>query len=659
MRQLARTIPFTFALALTIGCGGGGGGAALPSTSVSGTLRLPQAVPQVLAQRMLRVEDPFAGSSLARARPLRRDATGALDRYGRRLAVHRWVSDRRGRVRVRLESDRADGLRYALHHLDRGDVGTVLAVEAGDVVDLLVWSDSRNVAYRIEIEEAGTDPGRTVELPQEYLDGARLCRPGEVVVGPGDGEDAFSIAAACGLRCTRRSAAAFLLRDRDAATSGDSEWRALCRVLAHCARLEASGRVRYAEPNYLRRLTVSPDDPEFAGQWALEQIRVPAAWELDRGEQGLVVAIVDSGVMQAHPELAGRLVPGYDFQDNDDDPEDPKRTGSHGTQVAGIIAAATNNGQGVAGVLWDGRILPVRAFDESGFGDSFSVSNAIRFAAGLENSSGRLPPEPAQVINLSFASRSSSAAEQSACDAAYAAGVFLVAASGNDGQTQPNYPAAYDSVVAVGATDRSARRASYSNYGNWLELVAPGGTAFDGIRVATTFGGQPSEGFANGTSFSSPHVAGVAALCLGVRSFSPAELRLLLLTTAQDVGVVGPDLFTGHGIVHAFAALAAAREQPQGILIPGEKLEIRLVQESTGRLLYTGTTSESASLRWSLAGVVAGSYILEAGTDRDFDGSIDDAGEVYGRWSDGQGNELIEIDPEVGRTDLDIQLAQR
>jgi len=162
-----------------------------------------------------------------------------------------------------------------------------------------------------------------------------------------------------------------------------------------------------------------------------------------------------------------------------------------------------------------------------------------------------------------------------------------------------------------------------------------------------------------GTSFATPHVSGVAALLMHLGSLSPDEVQSLLESTARDVGPVGFDNQTGFGIVDADAAVRALFELDSPVLIPGEEIEVRLMRAADGFILYRAYTSDSRQLAWLLAGLPAGRYRLEAGTDRDFDGSIDDAGELYGVWQDGAGNDVLDLAAGESKTGLTFALLQR
>jgi hypothetical protein len=646
MRLRARIL--FLALALGACSSGGGGPPPAPGTVVlSGQLTVLAPAPLHLAP----VEDREPNDSAAGARLLQGPGRGRLDARTDPRDVYRHVARTAGPVTAVLEATGFSG-EVLLHDLETGAVARTLDLERGGVCDIVVVARQGAGAYRVRLEERRADatPRR---LPDAYRDCGAGFKRGEVVVAPLPGMTPAALAEAAGMRCLAGGAGVCLL-EAPAAAAAD-EFDALCELLTRCARLQADGLVRHAEPNYVRRLTDVPDDPFYGDQWGMEQIRAPAAWEhID--STSLIVAVVDSGIRQ-HPDLVAQLVAGYDFEDGDDDPTDTNNRYSHGTQTAGIVASTGNNGVGVTGVFWDGLVMPVRAFDDAGFGTSFNISNAILFAAGLPNSSGTVPPTPAVAINLSFASTIATQAERDACDAARAAGVVIVAAAGNESSSVVRYPAGYDSVMSVAATAYDGTAAGYSNRGSWIDIAAPGGTRSRGIRTT----GVDSDGrftypYVDGTSFASPHVAAVAAMLMSLQPLTPAEVEQILVDTARDVGDPGFDTWTGHGILDAYAAVLSALSLPPPVLIPFEPVEVRLLQLPQRIVVFSATTFESQQLQWTLGPVGAGQYVLEAGTDRNFDGDISDAGEVFGRWTNAQGDEVLDIDPEEALPVLDFAI---
>jgi serine protease len=418
--------------------------------------------------------------------------------------------------------------------------------------------------------------------------------------------------------------------------------------------------VRFAEPNYVRRLAAVPNDPRLLEQWALEQIRVQGLWNEVDGVSDAIVAIVDSGIAADHPDVAGRLVDGYDFANLDSNPHDSTSNRAHGTMVGSIAAAATDNAYGMSGAAWGARIMPLKVFTSSGSADIFRIAQAIRYAAGLDNVSGELPARRAHVVNLSFAGSSATQSEEEACMAARAAGTLPVGASGNESSTARQYPGGYDSVLAVSATSRQGKRASYSSYGSWISLGAPGGANGDGVLVADrNRDGTFIHRTTVGSSFAAPHVSGVAALLMDLGALSPGEVQSLMEQTARDVGDPGFDPETGHGILDANAAVTSLLGLGTPLIIPGETVEVRLLSSSGSKVVRSATTSDTRELLFTFDGLPSGSYRLVAGTDRDFDGDIDDPGELYGVWTDEDGGELIRVSGDETRADLSIAVLAR
>ncbi len=361
-------------------------------------------------------------------------------------------------------------------------------------------------------------------------------------------------------------------------------WETLAAVKA----LRRRPDVAHAEPNYLRRALLRPNDRYYDLQWHYSLVNLPAAWDVTVGDDAVIVAVIDSGVLLAHPDLQGQLVPGYDFIRDpelaldgdgiDADPDDPGDGGSagsifHGTHVAGTLGAATNNGVGVAGVAWNVSLMPLRVLGLGGVGTSYDIRQAIRYAAGLPNDSGRLPARRADVINLSLGGPSFSAADQAVIDEARAQGVAIVAAAGNEASTRPVYPAAYAGVIATSAVAIDRSLAPYSSFGNFVDLAAPGGGLTDlngdgypdGVLSAWADDGlgglRFSYAFLQGTSMAAPHVAGVLALMKSVNpALTPIALDNLLLLgeLTAPLGSTVPSQQFGYGLIDARRAVAAA-----------------------------------------------------------------------------------------------------
>jgi subtilisin family serine protease len=296
--------------------------------------------------------------------------------------------------------------------------------------------------------------------------------------------------------------------------------------------------VRYVEPDYVATAFFTPNDPKYPQQYGPQLISAPQAWDVQRGSDNIVVAVVDTGVDYNHDDLYGRVIKGYDFVNRDSDPMDDQ---GHGTHCAGIIGATLNNGVGIAGIAQT-SIMAVKVLDYQGSGYYSWIASGIRYA--VDNG--------ADVISMSLGGPSSDSTMQSACDYAQSRGVLVVAAAGNDYGGPVSYPAKYDSVMAVSAIDSSNRLASYSNVGPEIEVCAPGSS------VLSCYPGDQYKSM-SGTSMACPHVAGVAGLVFSENPYlSNNDVRNILCDTATDLGSSGFDTSYGYGKVNAQAAVNAA-----------------------------------------------------------------------------------------------------
>jgi thermitase len=303
--------------------------------------------------------------------------------------------------------------------------------------------------------------------------------------------------------------------------------------------LQQTGLFDFVEPDYYAHTAADPNDPSYNAQWHLRKIGGSQAWSMTTGSASVVVAVVDSGVYSQHPDLAGKLVPGWNFVKDNADTSDVL---GHGTAVAGTVAAATNNGIGVAGVTWASRVMPLVVVDPSDYAAYSDVAAAIQYAAD----------HGVRVINVSIGGGSPSAALQKAVDYAWNRGALVFASAMNSSVSTPYYPAACTHAVAVSATDANDRLASFSNFGSWITLSAPG------TNILTTANGG-GYGYWSGTSFASPIAAGVAALILAANpTLTNDALLTLMKDTADHPGEQAFDTYFGWGRVNAYRAILAA-----------------------------------------------------------------------------------------------------
>jgi serine protease len=350
--------------------------------------------------------------------------------------------------------------------------------------------------------------------------------------------------------------------------------------------------VEYAEPDRIMRRTLTPNDSRYNEQWHYFEstggINAPAAWDKSTGA-GVVVAVIDTGY-RPHADLAANLLPGYDFigdtfvandgNGRDSDASDPgdwinagecgpgdpatfESSSWHGTHVAGTIAAVTNNANGVAGVAFNAKVVPARVLGKCG-GYTSDIADAIVWTSGGAVSGVPANANPAKVLSISLGGGGScGATTQNAINSARSRGASVIVAAGNSNANASNFsPANCSGVVTVAATGRNGGKASYSNFGATVEVAAPGGSGGANSVLSTLNAGSTSPGadnyaLYNGTSMATPHVSGVAALMLSVKStLTPDQVTSILQSTARPFPATCSQC--GSGIVNANAAVDAA-----------------------------------------------------------------------------------------------------
>jgi subtilisin family serine protease/plastocyanin len=356
--------------------------------------------------------------------------------------------------------------------------------------------------------------------------------------------------------------------------------------------LRATQGVNGVEIERHSKISFTPNDPYYSTyQWGEQRINANTAWDFTLGSHNVTVAVLDTGIDYTHDDLSPNMWKdagghfGYDFWNGDSDPMDDNIDGYengvwmpnlyiyHGTHVAGVVGADTNNLIGIAGTA-QCKLMAVKVMNESGEGTDATVAQGMIWAVD----------HGAQIITMSLGVDSQTLALTNAVQYASAHGVVLVAAAGNEGVSSISYPAAYPEVISVGATDRLDHRASFSNYGSRLEVMAPG------VQIWSTKVGDTYQEL-SGTSTATPFVAGVAALMLSINpALSRTQISTVLNQTADDIGSVGWDSVTGWGIVDAHAAVQAVSGPAATIInspataTPNSTLTIEWVVSGSGNL---------------------------------------------------------------------------
>ncbi|MHC4157655.1 MAG: S8 family serine peptidase [Planctomycetota bacterium] len=434
--------------------------------------------------------------------------------------------------------------------------------------------------------------------------------------------------------------------------------------------------IEYAELNYIVSVCKVPDDPLYFSQWSLAKIHAPEAWDINTGSSEIIVAVVDTGVDYIHRDIQNNMwinngeIPdnaidddgngyiddifGYDFFNGDGDANDDH---GHGTHCAGIIAADTNNALDIAGLSWNSKIMTLKSFGAHGRGRVADAVNALYYA--VENG--------ADITSNSWTSGGHSETLEEVTAYAHSQGVITVAAAGNTGCNCPEYPAGYEHVIAVAATDSNDSKPFFSNYGEWVDIAAPGVDVLS-LRATGTSMGFPYDSYntvASGTSMACPHVSGACALIL---SFYPEisidKLRDILLETADAIDpetcasgrlnlyealkvtthyVTGGVSFdrttyscsdTVQPIVRDFGIMANATQDIDITTDGGDSETLTLIETPPSSAFFTGTIQTEA-----------GDAITQDGILQVLDGQIITA--TYYDANDGTGNPVIVTDTAV------------
>jgi subtilisin family serine protease len=306
---------------------------------------------------------------------------------------------------------------------------------------------------------------------------------------------------------------------------------------AVAAALAHNPHIKYAEKDMLMAPTAtSANDPNYSSAWHLDTLNAPVAWDSSKGD-GVTVAVLDTGVDASHPDLQGQLVPGWNTYGNN---ADTSPLCSHGTSVAGIVAAASNNGIGVTSIAWNTKIMPMRVVGSDCWASASALAGAMSWAAD----------HGARVASMSFANVSGSSTVTSGANYMRSKGGVVFAAAGNTGGASSIAP--NPAMMVVSATDPNDSLRSFSSYGDFVDLAAPGGS----IWTTSSGGGYGTFG---GTSSSTPVAAAVAALVIAANpSLTPDGVENVLAGSSVDLGTPGKDSYFGYGRLDAAAAVAAA-----------------------------------------------------------------------------------------------------
>ncbi|WP_170065576.1 S8 family serine peptidase [Clostridium vincentii] len=347
--------------------------------------------------------------------------------------------------------------------------------------------------------------------------------------------------------------------------------------------LKSNPNIEKVEEDKLLKIEAVPNDPKYTSQWYIPNINFPKLWDYNIiSKKNVTIAVIDSGINYNHEDLKGMILDGgYNFYNNSTDVYDDN---GHGTGVAGIINANSNNSKGIVGLQSNMpiKILPLKTSDSNGWSYLSDMLRAVEYAIEKD----------VDVINLSMGSSYYSEIENEEIQKAINNGIVVVASAGNDGDSSYEYPASYDNVIAVGATDQNNNKAGFSNYNNKVSLSAPG----QNILTTNLSGGYS---YYSGTSFSTPIVSAMVAIIKSVRpDLSPQEIKSILQNNSLDLGTVGRDNYFGYGKVDAYKSISNVLA-PQSIKIQQDNVNININETSLLTAIITPDDVIDKNIIWS------------------------------------------------------------
>lgn len=378
--------------------------------------------------------------------------------------------------------------------------------------------------------------------------------------------------------------------------------------------LENLKGVEYAEKVPLDRMFLTPNDPSYSSQWGLANINAPAAWNYFSTGSNVVVAIVDDAIERTHSDLSPNLwvnsaeipgnnidddnngyiddINGYDVGSNDNNPNPPSSSYDHGTHVAGIVSARSNNGTGVASIGFSCKLMCVKS--TTAVGQVTNGYDGIIYAA----------VSGADIINMSWGGPGSSTTAQNVVNYAVGEGCILIAAAGNDNVNTQFYPAAYNNVVSVAATTSSNTKASFSNYGAWIDISAPGNNIYS-TTVGNTYGNK------SGTSMASPMVAGLAGLMKSLNPNMPnSDLINCLISTTVNINAQNPSYIgqLGSGRIDAAAAMACVSTSLNNPPVADFSANFTAISAGGSVVFTNQSTYNPTSWSWTFTGGTPASF---------------------------------------------------